>query len=71
MVLDYVTLLLDKLVGRWVPVRFLMFTAVGSIGVVLHMAVLAAAMRLGVAFLAPRPSPRPSPSPATSSSTTR
>jgi dolichol-phosphate mannosyltransferase len=50
-VLDYVSLLLDKLVGRWVPVRFLMFTAVGSIGVLLHMAVLAASLRLGVAFL--------------------
>jgi dolichol-phosphate mannosyltransferase len=50
-VLDYLTLLLDKLLGRWVPVRFLMFTAVGSVGVVLHMAVLAAAMKSGVAFL--------------------
>jgi dolichol-phosphate mannosyltransferase len=50
-VLDYLTLLLDKLIGRWVPVRFLMFTAVGSVGVVLHMAVLAATMRLGVDFL--------------------
>jgi len=49
-VLDYLTLLLEKLVGRWVPVRFLMFTAVGSIGVVLHMAVLAASLRLGVSF---------------------
>jgi dolichol-phosphate mannosyltransferase len=50
-ILDYVTLLLDKLVGRWVPVRFLMFTAVGSIGVVLHMAVLAAALNVGLPFL--------------------
>jgi dolichol-phosphate mannosyltransferase len=50
-VLDYLTLLLDKLLGRWVPVRFLMFTAVGSVGVLLHMAVLAAALRSGVAFL--------------------
>lgn len=50
-VLDYVALLLDKLVGRWVPVRFLMFTAVGSIGVLLHMAVLATAYHLGVPFL--------------------
>jgi dolichol-phosphate mannosyltransferase len=49
-ILDYVTLLLDKLIGRWVPVRFLMFTAVGSVGILLHMAVLAAALRLGVAF---------------------
>jgi dolichol-phosphate mannosyltransferase len=50
-VLDYLTLLLDKLVGRWVPVRFLLFTAVGSIGVILHMAVLAAALKSGLAFL--------------------
>ena len=50
-VLDYVALLLDKLVGRWLPVRFLMFAAVGSIGVLLHMAVLAAAVHLGVPFL--------------------
>jgi dolichol-phosphate mannosyltransferase len=45
------TLLLDKLIGRWIPVRFLMFTAVGSIGVVLHMAVLAVAFHLGMSFL--------------------
>jgi dolichol-phosphate mannosyltransferase len=50
-VLDYLMLLLDKLVGRWVPVRFLMFAAVGSIGVLLHMAVLAAALESGAAFL--------------------
>ena len=35
-------LLLDKLVGRWVPVRFVTFIAVGGIGVMVHMAVLAA-----------------------------
>jgi dolichol-phosphate mannosyltransferase len=51
-ILDYATLLLDKLIGRWVPVRFLMFTAVGSIGVVLHMAVLAVALALALPFLA-------------------
>jgi dolichol-phosphate mannosyltransferase len=50
-VLDYVALLLDKLVGRWVPVRFLMFAAVGSVGVALHMTVLAIARQLGVPFL--------------------
>lgn len=50
-VLDYLTLLLDKLIGRWVPVRFLLFMAVGSIGVLLHMAVLASALRLGADFL--------------------
>jgi dolichol-phosphate mannosyltransferase len=50
-ILDYLTLLLDKLIGRWVPVRFLMFTAVGSVGVLLHMTVLAAAHGLGLPFL--------------------
>jgi dolichol-phosphate mannosyltransferase len=50
-VLDYAALLLDKLIGRWLPVRFLMFTAVGSIGVLLHMAVLATVYHLGMPFL--------------------
>jgi dolichol-phosphate mannosyltransferase len=35
-------LLLDKLVGRWVPVRFLSFAAIGGLGVGVHMAVLSA-----------------------------
>jgi len=38
---DYGMLLLDKLVGRFVPVRFVAFIMVGGIGVVVHMAVLA------------------------------
>jgi dolichol-phosphate mannosyltransferase len=50
-VLDYLTLLLDKLIGRWIPVRFLMFTAVGSMGVVLHMAVLKTFLALDVVFI--------------------
>ena len=50
--LDYLTLLLEKLVGRWVPVRFLLFTAVGSVGVFLHMAMLAALLGLGISFIA-------------------
>ena len=37
---DYAMLVLDKLVGRWVPVRFLAFSIVGSVGVVVHFAVL-------------------------------
>jgi dolichol-phosphate mannosyltransferase len=39
---DYVMLLLDKLIGRWIPVRFLAFSIVGSVGVAVHFAVLAA-----------------------------
>jgi dolichol-phosphate mannosyltransferase len=38
---DYVMLLLDKLIGRWIPVRFLAFSIVGSMGVAVHFAVLA------------------------------
>lgn len=37
---EYVTLLLDKMFGRWVPVRFIMFSAVGATGVLVHFAVL-------------------------------
>jgi dolichol-phosphate mannosyltransferase len=37
---DYLMLLLDKLVGRWVPVRFLAFSIVGALGVAVHFAVL-------------------------------
>lgn len=39
---DYGMLLLDKLVGRYVPVRFVAFIAVGGIGVFVHMAILTA-----------------------------
>ncbi len=37
---DYVMLLLDKLIGRWVPVRFLAFSIVGATGIAVHFAVL-------------------------------
>ena len=37
---EFMMLLLDKLVGRYVPVRFLMFVAVGGLGLVFHMTVL-------------------------------
>jgi dolichol-phosphate mannosyltransferase len=38
--LEYINLVLDKLVGKWVPARFVVFSAIGSIGVVVHLAVL-------------------------------
>ncbi len=37
---DYAMLLLDKLVGHWIPVRFLAFSIVGAMGVAVHFAVL-------------------------------
>ncbi|MEZ2131384.1 MULTISPECIES: glycosyltransferase [unclassified Sinorhizobium] len=50
--LEFGTLLLDKLVGRWVPVRLIMFGAVGAVGVVLHMAVLGTLLHFArLAFL--------------------
>jgi dolichol-phosphate mannosyltransferase len=48
---DYALLLADKLVGHLVPVRFLMFAAVGGLGILAHMAVLLLALKLaGLAF---------------------
>jgi dolichol-phosphate mannosyltransferase len=37
---DYVMLLLDKLIGPFVPIRFIAFGLVGSIGIVVHLAVI-------------------------------
>ena len=42
---DYLMLLLDKLVGHIVPVRFIAFGLVGAVGVVLHFAVLTTLFR--------------------------
>jgi dolichol-phosphate mannosyltransferase len=38
--LEYLQLLLDKLVGDYVPVRFLIFGIVGALGVVVHLSIL-------------------------------
>ena len=40
-------LLLDKRVGRWVPVRFVLFAAIGGSGVIVHLA----ALRLVLVYL--------------------
>jgi dolichol-phosphate mannosyltransferase len=37
---EYLMLLLDKLIGHIVPVRFVMFMAVGALGLLVHFAVL-------------------------------
>jgi dolichol-phosphate mannosyltransferase len=39
--LEYIFLIVDKLVGRWIPTRFALFVLVGALGVVVHLAVLA------------------------------
>ena len=43
---DYLLLLVDKTVGHLVPVRFVLFAGVGSVGIILHMVVLLMALKL-------------------------
>ncbi len=45
---DYLVLLLDKTVGRYVPTRFVIFSLVGTVGVAVHMAVLGALFKTGM-----------------------
>lgn len=49
---EYVLLVADKTVGRYVPVRFVSFAVVGLIGLGVHLAILRLALR---AFAAPFP----------------
>jgi dolichol-phosphate mannosyltransferase len=50
---EYLMLIMDKLFGRYIPVRFVLFSAVGTLGLVVHMAVLAAThVGLGLSFVA-------------------
>ncbi|TWO69014.1 glycosyltransferase family 2 protein [Caenimonas sedimenti] len=50
---EYALLLIDKRIGRWVPVRFVMFALVGASGVLVHLAVLWALFRgMGEKFAA-------------------
>jgi dolichol-phosphate mannosyltransferase len=39
--LEYIFLIVDKLVGKWIPTRFALFVLVGAFGVVVHLTVLA------------------------------
>jgi len=50
-VLEYLMLLIDKLFGRWVPARFLMFALIGGFGLVSHLTVLATALAIGASFV--------------------
>jgi dolichol-phosphate mannosyltransferase len=43
---DYLMLLLDKMTGRFIPVRFVAFCIVGALGVGVHFAALALSTRL-------------------------
>lgn len=50
-VLEYLSLLLDKKIGHIVPLRLISFLAVGSLGLGVHLAVLGGSVQLGVAFV--------------------
>jgi dolichol-phosphate mannosyltransferase len=49
-VAEYAQLLADKTIGRIVPVRLLMFLAVGMLGLGVHLAILGSALSSGVDF---------------------
>jgi dolichol-phosphate mannosyltransferase len=49
--LDFLLMLLDKLVGRVVPARLALFGAVGALGILVHLAVLELAFGLGQTFV--------------------
>ena len=48
--LEYLELLLDKAVGRFVPVKLIQFGAIGVLGVGVHLAILYAALMAGIMF---------------------
>lgn len=48
---QYLELLLDKAIGRYVPVRMLKFGAVGTLGLFVHFATLFSAKALGEPFI--------------------
>ena len=49
---DFGMLLADKMIGRYVPVRFVMFAMVGGLGVFVHMLILMGSLKgLGLAFI--------------------
>lgn len=48
--LDLVLLILDKLVGRWIPPRLILFAGVGGFGLLVHLALLRLFLGAGQAF---------------------
>jgi dolichol-phosphate mannosyltransferase len=49
-VLQYLELLFEKRIGRWIPVKFLKFGAVGALGLVVHMTILYLLLNLPLRF---------------------
>jgi dolichol-phosphate mannosyltransferase len=51
-VVDYAVMIADRLIRRYMPSRFVMFAAVGTLGLGVHLGVLKAMMAAGFAFTA-------------------
>jgi len=50
---EYILLLADKTIGKFIPVRFVMFTLVGCLGALVHLSILGLFfMLLGTSFIA-------------------
>lgn len=49
-ILDYGLLLVEKALGRFVPVRLFLFLAIGALGVLPNLAVLGLLLQLGIGF---------------------
>lgn len=43
---EYILLLIDKTIGRYIPTKFVLFVGVGSLGALIHLFVLGAALNL-------------------------
>lgn len=49
-VLHYIEMLIEKRIGRWVPINFIKFGAVGALGLIVHMAILSMLLSLSIGF---------------------
>ena len=47
---EFAVLLLEKMFGRYLPIRFLMFAAVGTLGLMVHLAVVRSGIAAGLTF---------------------
>lgn len=47
---EFVLLILDKLAGRWIPARLILFAAVGGFGLLVHLAILRLSLEAGLIF---------------------
>lgn len=48
--LEFVIQILDRICGRWIPPRLILFGIVGALGLVVHLLVLRTSMGLGLTF---------------------